>query len=48
MVGQSVASWTVNSNDTKIELNAPQLSAGTYIVRTNTNQGASSKKILIP
>jgi hypothetical protein len=48
MVGQSVANWTVNSNDTKIELNAPQLSTGTYIVRTNTNQGASSKKILIP
>jgi hypothetical protein len=48
IVGQSVASWTVNSNDTKIELNAPQLSTGTYIVRTKTNQGVSSKKILIP
>lgn len=48
IVGQSVASWTVNSNDTKIELNAPQLSAGTYIVRTKTNHGVSSKKILIP
>jgi hypothetical protein len=48
LLGQSVASWNVNSNETKIELNAPQLSTGTYIVRTKTNEGVSSKKILIP
>jgi hypothetical protein len=48
LIGQAVASCKVNSNDSKIELNVPQLSAGTYIVRTKTSEGVSSKKILIP
>lgn len=48
LIGQAVANWKVNSNDSKIELSVPQLSAGTYIVRTKTNEGVSSKKILIP
>ena len=48
IIGQAVASWKVNSNDSKIELSVPQLSAGTYIVRTKTSEGVSSKKILIP
>ena len=48
IIGQAVASWKVNSNNSKIELSVPQLSAGTYIVRTKTSEGVSSKKILIP
>lgn len=48
LVGQTVASWKVNSNEAKIELTVPQLSTGTYIVRTKSSAGVSSKKILIP
>ena len=48
IVGQAVANWKVNSNQATIELAVPQLSAGTYIVRTKTSEGVSSKKILIP
>jgi hypothetical protein len=48
LIGQSVATWKLESqNQSDLHLPVSNLSAGTYIVKVNTDKGATNKKIVV-